>query len=333
MTRRIPALWIALVGIGLAGVLLAACTSATPTPPPLPTATATPRSIPLPEVATSVPPASADRPLTVLLVRQVADASQDDADAIAARVVALTDLNVTFELVDSAAEVLPLLCGAEPVAAWLDGIAFAAVDARGCVDPALRVQQGRQTGFAADLLMAAEGAGDDSATPDPAQLAGQTLCRISSTDRISWLVAGLLLQAEGINPLYDLKTVDVEDFDALVEAIYDEECQAGVVPAGYLRAGLGDAVAALEGLRERVVVAAQSPEIPFSVLVYPPTVPLHVRIPLTDGFMQMAADSGDGALLARALGQDSLERVEDSDFEALRALLADTGLDFAALGE
>jgi len=334
MERRAPSLRAGVLVVFLVGLLATACGGGTPTPTPLPTATPTPRSTPLPEVPTAVPLASEERPLTVLMVpqetRRAAVPAAGDLETLIAD---LTGLKIEIQLVDSYGQILAALCSATPAVGWLDGFALVAAEAAGCADPALQVTRGNRAGFQVEMLISAEFAGDTADADDLARLEGRRVCRAAGEDA-TWLAAELMLRAAGVSPTADLEAiVEVEGYDAVVAGIYNGDCEAGAVPAGYLRSGAGEEVQALEDLTTRLAMVAASPLIPYNVLVYPPTVPLHIRIPLSDVFLQIAADEAQAGVLAGILGQGALQRVTADDFAAFREFALASGLDFVALGE
>ncbi|MBN2471956.1 MAG: PhnD/SsuA/transferrin family substrate-binding protein [Anaerolineae bacterium] len=333
MKRHYPAVWLTVLGLLLAAMTLAACGGPiTPTPIPLPTATATPRSTPLPEVPTAVPLASEERPLVLYLLAQGETPDEEQAAALAAQIGELSGLTVQVAFAESYGEIVAQLCSASPAAGWLDGLAYVAAEAQGCADPALEIRRGRAAGYRVDLLVNADIAGEIPDAGDIPALAGRDFCRVSATDEVSWLVGGLLLQRGGVDPFYDLdEIIDVEDYDALVEAVYDGQCMAGAVPADYMQDDLSEELSELEDLEERILVVETSAEIPYGLLVYPQTVPLNVRIPLNEVFVQLVADDDDVLEMLPAL--DDLEPVTRADFDDLRAFMQETGLDFTALGE
>ena len=334
--KRWPVLTTAMILVVVMALLLAACGGpSTPTPTPLPTPTATPRSTPLPPVPTAIPLGTEDNPLTILMVPQGARrAAVGSVTALADLIQELTGLTVNVVLADSDGEVVSQLCGAEPVVGWLGGVAYMVAEAQGCAEPALAIRRDSATGFRAELLIQTEITGDEVTQADVAALADQTLCRLSSDDVLTWLVPSLMLRAAGVDPLYGLAGVlDVADYDAIASGIYNGDCQAGAVPYRTFPNRLGSELRALDDLREKIAVVESSPEIPYGVMVYPQTVPLNVRIPLTDVFFQIAASNEQAAILTPILAQDSLLRVQPDDFDALRDFMSATGLDFAALGE
>ncbi|GAB4571858.1 MAG: hypothetical protein Kow0077_09610 [Anaerolineae bacterium] len=314
------------------GMLLSACSGpSTPTPTPLPTATPTPRSTPLPALPTAVPPGSADLPVQ-MIVAPVEEPDSDRAEALAAALSEQTGLAMDVELAADSSAVMGLLCGGTPFVGWLDGVAFMAALAQDCVDPSLQIRRGGITGVQAELLINSDLVGQQPGPEDVASIAGRAFCRLNADDAVSWVIASLMLYQGGVHPLYDLqRIVEVESYDALVEAIYNRQCLAGAVPAGYLEADLDPDVADLEGLTERVLVVAESPVFPLGVMVYPDTVPLHIRLALTDTLLRMAAERDP--VLVDVLGPVSLQRVAADDFADLRDFAEATGLDFAALGE
>lgn len=353
MNRRPLSLWSAIMVIVLTGALLLTACGGEPTPTlvPLPTATPTPRSTPLPTVPSPVPPAAEDNPLPVLFLPQDAGAGPEAAEALTARILELTGLVVDAQLANSYGEIVAALCGANPVAGWVDGLAYMIAAARGCADPALLVERDGESGFQVDLLVRAdvqslteladltqpiveeeeaEASEEDEETP-----ASGAFCRINAEDRVSWLLPSLMLYAANMDPVADLGViVDVEDYDAIIEGLYNGDCVAGAVPHGYLASDdLAESLADLDDLGDQVNVLQISPLIPYDILVYPQTVPLVVRIPLTDLFVQLAVGEEDAALLADLLGQDSLARVNTDTFANLSDFIDRTGLDLAALGQ
>ncbi len=324
------------IGMVVGLLLLAACEGpSTPPVTPQPTATATPRSIPIPPVPTDVPLAIEENPLTILLLPQGTRRATAGADEeLETLIFDLAGLTVNVEIANSYSEIVAQLCGPTPVVGWLDGLSFIVAEAQRCADPTLRVVRDRATGYTVEMLMAVDFAGDEVSADDLARLAGQTVCRVDSEDDVSWFVPSLMLYASGVNPVYDLdEIIDVEDYDALITAIYNGDCRAGAVPEGYFENEIGAELRALEDLTEEVAVVSTSPEIPYDILVYPQIVPLNVRIPLDDVFVQIAADADHAGVLESILQQDSLRRVDREDFEELRAFMLATGLNFAALGE
>ncbi|MFC1959295.1 phosphate/phosphite/phosphonate ABC transporter substrate-binding protein [Chloroflexota bacterium] len=337
MKRHARSLWSVLVVMLVIALLLAACGpgEVLPTMTPMPSATATPRSIPLPEVLTAIPLASEDRPLTILMLPQGARRAAATANEdLATLIQELTGLTVEVQLVNTYGEIVVQLCGSTPVVGWLDGPALIVAEAQGCADPALLVERGGATGYQVEMVMNTRHVGNEPDPEDVAQMADETLCRVVGDAAADWQIVELLLRTGGVNPLTDLdEIIDVEDYDALVTAVYENECAGGVLPAGTYPRELGAELRAIEDLQEDVALITTSPEIPYDSLVYPQTVPLNVRIPLTDIFMQISVDEENAATLSSILEQDRLQRVDGADFAEFRAFMAATGLDFAALGD
>lgn len=336
MKRHALSLWSVLVVMLVAILLLSACQQEVlPTITPAPTATATPRSTPLPEVPTAVPLASEERSLTILMMPQdTRRAAAPAAEELTVLIQELTGLVVEIQLVNTYGEIVAELCGATPVVGWLNGPSFIVADAQGCADPALLVKRDDAAGFQVEMVMNTRYVGNEPDPEDVAQMDDETLCRVTGNDAVDWQIVELLLRTGGVNPLTDLdEIIDVEDADALVNAVYENDCAGGVLPAGTYPRRLSSEVRALEDLADDVALITTSPEILYDALVYPPTVPLNVRIPLTDFFMQLSVDEENAATLASILAQDSLQRVDSDDFADFRAFMMATGLDFAVLGE
>jgi ABC-type phosphate/phosphonate transport system substrate-binding protein len=133
------------------------------------------------------------------------------------------------------------------------------------------------------------------------------------------------LQAGGVRPLYDLKSVaDYADVPDLLDAVANGDCDA----AGVLPADVADADSAT---RAKLDTVTESVPIPYGVMVYPPNTPLGLRLALDDGFVSVA-DGSAARPLKDLLGQDALVRVEAGDFDDLIVFISQSGLDFSQLG-
>jgi ABC-type phosphate/phosphonate transport system substrate-binding protein len=288
------------------------------------TLTPTPRSTPLPPVATTIPPGIVENPIQMVLRpsgnievarRLITDAQITDLqDAILEE----SGLVVEITLVDRHAEALAALCGSTPTnvtVAWLDGLTYQAAMAQGCGSPVLQIERDRQTGDAAQIVAASS-----LGLAGVSDLNGRSFCRLGYDDYYTWLVPSLLLKSGGVDPVDGLGTItDYDDIDALAEAVADGDCEA----AGLSEIAFDD----LGNVSDDLDVIATTPDFPYGVLMYPLNLTLGERMRLRDALLSIDAD-----VLRPVLSQDDLTAVDDGDFEELTSFLADTGLDFAQLG-
>jgi ABC-type phosphate/phosphonate transport system substrate-binding protein len=118
--------------------------------------------------------------------------------------------------------------------------------------------------------------------------------------------------------------VDVADPATLALAVATGNCDA----AGLSR----DVFDTLEPLNDVRVIAETLP-LPYGILMYPLEVGLGVRLSLNEHLPALAEHPADGRALRLLLGQDALVPVLREDFTELDAFMAQTGLDFAKLGD
>ncbi|MAS36168.1 MAG: hypothetical protein CL610_19335 [Anaerolineaceae bacterium] len=308
-------------------MLLAACRPAQVEQGPFvqATATATPRSTPLPPVPTVVPPGTADNPIQMVINPDgVVTSAQISSFEEALR--EQSDLVINVSVVERYAEALAALCDSSPTnvtVAWLDGVTLEAALAQNCGEPVMQVERGTRNAQAGDagLIIASE----DAAFSGVEALDGRTFCRLALDDYYSWLVPSLMMRANGVDPVNDLESVvDYDSRNALIEAVINGDCDATGISAQ-------DFEALRDAQQDALASIAETPPLPYAVLLYPLSLPLGERIRLEDALLVMENDTDASAALRPLLGQDSLSVVDDDAFEDVADFLADTGLDFAQL--
>lgn len=311
-------------------VFLAACRRIEETGPQFVTATPTPRSTPLPAVATVIPPGETSNPIK-MVVRPPGSAvsrsllTENQISRFTENLVDQSGLTVEVVVVERHAEALAALCDSSPAqitVAWLDGLSYAAAEAKNCGEPVLQVAKSGEAGAAGYLVVSSR-----ASFGSVASLNGQDFCRVSATDYYSWLIPGLLLKEAGLDPVSSFSSVtDYEDIVSLMTAVAEGDCDFAGISADEF-----DKLT--RSVQEDLRILAETPALPYGVLVYPIGLPLDRRLALADGLVQLALNRELSVTMAPFLGQDSLVRVESrDDFEDLADFLNDTGLDFAQLG-
>jgi ABC-type phosphate/phosphonate transport system substrate-binding protein len=290
-----------------------------------PTLTVTPRSTPLPELDPTLVPGAEDNPIRMTILRARGVTSETTLNRAVNNVeealLEETGLTIAVELVETDADGVAALCEAvtgSPAVAWVSGIGYAAVSAKGCGVPALMVEResGRQTTTSGDVEIIVNSRLGISDVPS---LAGQTFCRLGYSDLYSWLVPTLILRADGVSALPD--AVDSPDIEALLESVASGECDAaGITAADFDEFG--------SDVEDSVRVLNQTVPMPYAIFMHPPEMTLDVRTRLIDGLLTMEQSSD----LATLLHQDGLARFEEGDLDEFDSFLRSTGLDFAQLG-
>lgn len=349
-------------------VFLAACGLAEPDIVlPTATATGTPISTELPVVETAVPAGfSDDNPIQLVIVPADSEAASAAESAFEEQLTALVDVAIDVVLVDTQAEAAGRLCNSASgiqSAAWLDGMTYATIQARGCGVGVLRSEIDGETGETGVLLLnretpITEENEDDVEDPTLEDTVDGTICRLAVDDVFSWTLPVIYYATSGIS-IADVNDVnDIEDNDALVEAVSNGQCSTvGMREAeweAYLDAAEDDT------LENTVYIAQTSPEIPFGVFAFPFSTSLDVITQIEAALVQLDAAAGrssadtadddaeataeagdntdsadiaiDADVLAAFFGDGGFQRVSNEDFSELAALLEESGINFAELG-
>lgn len=326
--RSLSRLLLAMLVIALVSACRRQVAEALPTAQP--TFTATPRSTPLPSIATTVPPGQENNPIQ-MVVRPIGDLTEvrDALSDLEAAILENAQLSVQIELVEREAQAVAALCNStpeNPVMAWVAGVALLAVQAENCGQPLLQVAQGRgsaATTGAASSIVVRRGL-DSFETLD-----GRTFCRINYADSTSWLIPSLMLRANGLDLVTDLRAInDYPSTPELVKAVSSGQCDAAGIPENAMETFADE----LQSVEARVSILATSIEFPYNVLMLPRDIPLGAQTTLQTVLVRLARDRVTGPQLRLLLGQDTLVEVEPDSLSALTDFAATTGLDFAQLG-
>jgi ABC-type phosphate/phosphonate transport system substrate-binding protein len=298
----------------------------------LPTLTPTPRSTPLPALPTSIPAGTTENPLRMVLRPDGAlDTVRSGVGDVEEAIRETSGLVVKIEVVERYAEALSALCdssASNAAVVWVNGPAYMATRAQNCGTPALQVARGsgddRQTGEAG-IIISTKGQNLTAI----GTLKGRTFCRLGNDDFYSWLAPALVMQANRLNPVNDLKSVkDYDTIPALVKAVAAGDCDGAGIP----QSALADFADEIGSARDRINTISTSIPFPYAILMFPIEVPLGVRLTLTDTLIELAEDSTSAVKLRVLLGQSALIRAQPDDFGELVAFMQSTGLDFAQSG-
>jgi len=319
----IPAILILLV--------TAACGARAATATPFPTLT--PFSTPLPWLSTLVPAGTAANPLRLAVVVSDVEAAVIDEAELEA-VLQIDGLVVDVLLMEDDARALEVLCSAtgpdDAAAAWLDGFGYAAARSRQCGEALLMLQseRGSQLRFGERSQFILNGElGDDLA----GAIEGSTICRISADDAVSWMMPTLQFRIRNIDFAGIGTLLDYPDYDALVTAVADAECDGAGVPRSLLL-DLGEAS---DSRMDQVETVQLSVPIPYGVLVVSGALPENRRAVLEAAHLELNSDAVDEAeisLLSEFFGAYSIVAPDSEVLAEFISFIDETGFDLAELG-
>lgn len=315
--------------------MLAACGGSDDSGPaatPIPQATSTPRSTPLPTLE-EAPILRGDPERPVVMGFVVAEVNRDTREAQEALETALNDAveDVAFEVqnYNNMGELLDAVCGSTAAVVWVDAFTYIAAERECAAQPlfAVRLSSQRQLPGMPDDVTVNLSAGivfDVIYTTrlgtigSLINLSNRPICRISSTDPISWIYFGMALRSAGVNPL-DLPTVvDVDDYAAMLAAIDDRECDVGAIPRG-TRESLADAADVnAENFNELTVTW---PSIPHGVLIASPALGSELIAQVRTAVSELSTND-DLLLLAEA---ESIAVASSGSYTQFRRWLSEIG--------
>ncbi len=325
--------------VGLARLLLlgslmlvfAACRpqAAALLPTPIPTLTSVPRSTPLPALPTSVAIGKSDNPLRLIVHPNTKLDSDKTVTDLEAAIEKKTGLVVKIEVVDSDAAVLTALCSStvsQTAMAWVSGLAYIAANAKKCGQPQLLVSRGTganaSTGEIATIIVR-RGMGGLS------DIKGRIFCRIANTDLISWVIPSMMMEAAGMDPENDPKTIkDYAEPADLVKAVASSQCDAAAISD----ASVGELVTDDTAVSTKVSTLTSSLEFPYTVLVASSDIPLGALTALNGEWVTLSKDRQLKTNVTQLLGQSALVPAKAEDLQPFLDFAASTKHDFTQLG-
>lgn len=295
-------------------VLISACGEKETGPiatPVLPTSV--PTATPLPPIPTSSPPGSDANPLVFTFVTAGAEDLEADAQALSEELSSDADLSISVQLVDSNPAAYEALCGGSAVVASLDAFSTIAAQNGGCGEARYIVEIDGRTETQTQIISEKDKV---FTLPNVWQ---RSICRTDAHSASGWIVPMLALKANSVDPFSGLgMVVDVDDDDAVLEAILDGECEVGITEIGAEQA-LGE-----DG---GVIVLAELPPVPNMSIVVSTQLD-GPRNALMSDLLRKNIDA-----IAALLDADDLVEAEQVNYSALNELLDLAGLDVTALAE
>lgn len=312
-------------------LVLAACGAGAATPTPLPSLT--PFSTPLPWLSTPVPAGTAANPLRLAVVVSDIEAANTFESRLEAAL-QVGGLVVDVVPVENDAEALEVLCSAtgpdDAAAAWLDGFGYAAARSQQCGEALLMLQSERtgqlRFGERSQFILNSELDNDLAGA-----IEGGTICRISADDSVSWMMPTLQLRVRNID-LAGIGTLrEYPDYDALVVAVAEGECDGAGVP----RSLLLDLAEAGDSRMDQVEAVQLSAPIPYGVLVVSGALPENRRAALGSAHLEPnfePVDESESALMTEFLGEYAIVAPESEVLAEFVTFITETGFDLAELG-
>ncbi len=172
-------------------------------------------------------------------------------------------------------------------------------------------------------------AGADTGITKLEDIAGRTMCWADAVSTSGYIVPRMMLKAAGVDPDTDLaQQVETGSPNNAVLAVYRGDCAAAATHVD-ARGSIADD---FPDVNDKVIVIAESAEIPNDALQFIADFPADLRADIVQAFIEiMATDEGKAAMEKAYRWSEVMEK-DDSFYDGLRAALLASGIDIAELG-
>lgn len=309
----------------LLALLLAACTAA-----PAPAAEA-PAEAPAAEEAAAPAESGAelgtpDNPLIMSFVPS-GDTQEiiTGGDAIEKMLEEKTGLSIDSNVATSFAAVVEAMGAGNAHIGWLNTFAYLLAHEKFGVEPILVTVRFGSNAYKGQIITRA-----DSGITSLEDLKGKTMCWVDPLSTSGYIVPRVELKAAGIDPDADFaKTVEAGSHNNVVIAVYNGECDAGATYADARNSVEKD----LPDVKEKVVVIAESPDIPNDNVSVVADMPDEMKTSIQEALLEIAASEEGQAALNTVYSIENLEPTDDSFYDGFRVQLDAAGINIEDLAQ
>lgn len=172
--------------------------------------------------------------------------------------------------------------------------------------------------------------GADTGITKIEDLKGKTMCWVDAASTSGYIVPRIMLKAAGVDPDTDLaQQIEAGSHPNVVLAVYSGDCDAGAV---YV-----DARGTIEDehpdVNEKVLVIAESDEIPNDGLQFIKDFPADMREKIVQAFLDIMATEEGAAAMGAAYGWNEVTVKDDSFYDPFRATLDAAGVSIEELAK
>jgi ABC-type phosphate/phosphonate transport system substrate-binding protein len=249
----------------------------------------------------------------VVLVEPPSGNGLRNVDALAEDLADEAGLAVVIQVVDSYQDAYQALCLGHAAAAALNAFSYLAAREQGCAEGLLVAELDGETATQGQLVAAA------AQVFSLGNFRGQVFCRPGGVTTNGWILPGLAMRQEQIDPFTQLAgIVEATDDADVLRRIGAAECLVGATAAG-AEGTLPDPAV--------VDVIQVLPSVPNEAIAVSAGLNDAIRAVLSDALADRADD------LAQSLRVDAFVSMDDAAYDDLAALIAGAGVDVTALGE
>ena len=170
----------------------------------------------------------------------------------------------------------------------------------------------------------------DSGITSLDDLKGKVVCWVDPNSTSGYIIPRIMLQANGIDPDTDFANqIEAGSHNNVITQVYNGDCDVGTT--------YGDARSSVEGdlpdVKEKVVVLAETSDIPNDSVSFIKDFPAEKRKAIVDALLAFAATEEGKEVLNNLYSISGLEASSDGFYDAFRADLSRAGMNIEELAE
>ncbi|MGH2542335.1 MAG: phosphate/phosphite/phosphonate ABC transporter substrate-binding protein [Ardenticatenaceae bacterium] len=242
-------------------------------------------------------------------------------EEIAAMIEERTGLTVEANVATSYSAVVTAMCEGNAPVGWLNTFSYIVAHEQCGVDVGLATVRFGEPFYTGQII-----ANADAGITELADVEGHTICWVDQFSTSGYIIPRVMLAAEGVD-VDALEATEAGSHPNVVTAVYNGDCDAG--------ATFVDARTAIAeefpDVNEKVVVVAESPEIPNDTVSFAPDVPEEIREQIVTALQDIAGTEEGAAALDQVYEIEGFEEVDDSFYDEFRTVLDASGIDVAEL--
>ena len=245
-------------------------------------------------------------------------------DAIAEMLQEKTDLVIDANVGTDFAAVREAMGAGQAHIGWLNTFNYVLANEKFGVDAAL-VTDRFGTSYKGQFNVRA-----DSGITSLDDLKGKTVCWVDPNSTSGYIIPRIMLQANGIDPDTDFANqIEAGSHNNVITQVYNGDCDVGTTYSDARSSVEGD----LPDVKEKVVVLAETSDIPNDSVSFIKDFPVEKRKAIVDALLAFAGTEEGKEVLNNLYSISGLEASSDGFYDAFRADLSRAGINIEELAE
>jgi len=262
--------------------------------------------------------ASSDTVIWVFVPSENSQTVLDNAQKLADLVSEKSGIKIKTVVATDYVGAVEAMCTGQAQIGALATFAYVLASGQKCADVSLVSVRNGSTSYRGQIIAKA-----DSGIKTLADLKGKTFCRPDPASASGWIVPSITMRANGINPDTDLKQiVDVGGHDAVVENVYNGNCDAGAT----FDDARADLVKKYPDVQDKLVVVTYTASIPNDTVAFATSFDATQRATIVKALLDVVGDKANADLIKAVYNWTALKEAKDTFFDDFRQQLDAAGV-------